>query len=513
VEGAEIAIQYLARNEIQVCFGNPGTTEMNLVRALAHQDEVRYVPTLFEGVAVGAADGYHRVTGRLAASLLHNGIGLTNALAGLLNARRGGSASLVLVGDHPDALQPHRDVMSSGVNIADAALSCVSWASRIPSVERIEETLSEALAAATRAPGSPVVVAVPVDVAWSDRGGESREVVDTPQPVTVPSERVSAIAALLTEGRNVALMLGNDATRTEEALDAAGRIAASTGCRLLSRPSVLLRGAGRVAVEPFIYSPPPAKGQLESIDHLVLVGANPPVMPWAYPDHQTVLMTREDAEIHVLAAPEDDVPDALQRLADELGAGPAALQELALPELATGPAHPHAIAQSLGALLPDDAIFLNEAISNSHVFTESTSSSRRHTMLTNLGGAIGWASAAAIGCALAAPDRKVVAVQGDGAAMYTPQALWTIARERLNVLLVILANQTYMALEKDLHMRGIHDSDELMRMDDPAIDWVSVARGLGLEAETADSADEFNKLFESGLTAERARVLVVNLAG
>jgi acetolactate synthase-1/2/3 large subunit len=355
---------------------------------------------------------------------------------------------------------------------------------------------------------------VPSDVAWSERSdGEREVVVPGPQSVAVPCERIAAVAGLLKQGGNVALMLGNDATRTEAALVAAGRIAAATGCRLLSRPSVLLRGAGRVAVEPFIYSPLHAKDQLEGIDHLVLVGANQPVMPWAYPGHEAVLMTREDAEIHLLAAPEDDVPDALQRLADELDAGPAALQELALPEPATGPALPETIAQSLAALLPEDAIFLNEAISNSHVFTECTSAGRRHTMLTNLGGAIGWASAAAIGCALAAPDRKVVAVQGDGAAMYTPQALWTIARERLNVLIVILANQTYMALEKDLHMRGMRNADDLMRMDDPAIDWVSLARGLGIEAETVDTADEFNEKFASALSGERARVLVVNLAG
>jgi len=322
---------------------------------------------------------------------------------------------------------------------------------------------------------------------------------------------VAAIAQLLREGGNVALHLGNDAASTEEALNAAGRIAASTGVRLLSRPSVMLRGAGRVVLEPYIYSPLHAKEQLKEVDHLVLVGTNPPVMPWFYPGHETVLMTRSDAEVHLLASPDEDVAAALQSLADELEAGPAVLQDAALPELATGPADVERIAQSFAALLPEDAIFLNEGISNSHAFTVSTLASRRHSMLTNLGGAIGWASAAAIGAALAAPDQKVVTVQGDGAAMYLPQALWTIAHEKLNVLIVILANRTYKVLEADLAMRGIVGSDEVMHIDGPEIDWVSVARGLGIEAESVDSTDEFNEKFAAGLATDRARMLVVNL--
>lgn len=512
MEGSEIAVAFLARNGVRVCFGNPGTTELNLVGALAHQDGIRYVPTLHEAVAVGAADGYHRIAGHPAMSLLHNGIGLSNALTGLFNARRGGSASVIVVGDHSDALQPHRDVLSSGVRIAEAALSAVAWCERVPSGDAIEQTFADALAAAGGAPGGPVVVALPYDIAWSDWGQSSELASTATKAAEVTDERISAIAAVLRRGRKAALLLGNDATRTEDALTDAGRIRGAAGCRLLSRPAVLVRGAGRVPVEQYTYSPLHSVDQLRDVDDLILVGAHPPVIPWGYPTHESILMTRQDAEIHVLATPDEDVPDALRRLADHFAGAEADIPHRALPAIASGAATPAAVAQSLAALLPADAIFLNEGISNGSVFQDSTEASRPHTLLTNVGGAIGWAQSAAIGCALAAPERKVVVVQGDGAAMYTPQALWTIAREKLDVLVVILANRTYKVLEYDLEFRGITDAHDLMRMDQPAIDWVSIAQGMGVQAAAVGDMDGFNAAFEAGVAAGGPRLIVVDLA-
>jgi acetolactate synthase-1/2/3 large subunit len=514
MDGAEVAVDFLARNDVRVCFGNPGTTEMNLISALAGHDDVRYVPTLHEGVAVGAADGYFRIAGKPAVSLLHNGIGLSNALTSLFNARRANSAGIVLVGDHSDELQEHRETMSSGVKIAEAAASTGSHTERITSGEHIEDGLADALISTIRAPRGPVVVALPYDIAWSDSesGDRALSPSDT-QPDVVDDERVSAVATVLRNGGNVALLLGNDATRTEPAIKAAGRIAQATGCRLLSRPAVLVRGTERVPVEQFVYSPLHSVAQLGNVDHLILVGANPPVIPWGYPSHDSPLLTGAETAVHVLATPSEDVADAVQRLADQLGAPEFEPANPPLPDLATGTATPKAVAQSLAALLPHNAVLLNEGISNGGTFQDATAASRPHTLLTNVGGAIGWAQAAAIGCALADPDRKIVAVQGDGAAMYLPQALWTIAREELNVLIVILANRTYRVLELDLELRGIAGAHELMRIDNPSIDWVSVARGLGIDADTADDMEEFNQKFASGVASTTARMLVVNLAG
>lgn len=513
MNGAEVAVEVLADSGIRVCFGNPGTTEMDLLGAIAQEPRIRYVPTLHEGVAAGAADGYFRIAGRPAMSLLHNGIGLANALTALYNARRAESASLTVVGDHADELQPHRLSMSSGVLIEDAARSSVPWAGRIGSADAIGSTLQEALYASGRPPRAPSVVALPSNIAWSDAGHQSCEL---ERPSThadrVSDQTIGSIAVLLRSETNVALLLGNAAARDEVALSTADRIAHATEARLLARPATLQRGARRIPVEQFIYSPVHSAELLKGIDHLVLVGIDQPVVPWGYPGLEQVLLTRKDATVHVLATTAEDVSEALDRLAAALQAPRIDRPAPTPPAPATGPATASAIAQSLAAMLPEGAVFLNEGISNGRVFQDMTADSLPHTMLINVGGAIGWAQSAAIGCAVADPSRKVVAVQGDGAAMYLPQAMWTMARENLDITVVILANSTYKVLELDLALRGITGTQHLTRMGDPVINWVSVANGLGVTAEMVKSANSFNDAFKSAIETPGPRLIVVQLA-
>jgi acetolactate synthase I/II/III large subunit len=512
--GADVIVQALTRHGIRICFSNPGTTELDLVGALSQHSAVRYVPTLFEGVAIGAADGYYRISRQPAAALVHTAVGLANALSSLLNAQKAGSAFVVLVGDHPDPLQPYMDVIASGANLVQAAASYVSWVRRIPSSDAIEQTISDAIAAAMRAPGGPAVVAAPADVAWkaagrSDRKAEHHDAGRT----TVSEARVAEIATLVGKGRRTALVLGSQCTSSEAGLMAAGRIAAATGCRLLSRAAVTLRGAGRVAIELLPYPPLLGADALSEIDDVVLAGAHPPITPWAYPGREGVLMTPAGSEINVLASPEEDAVEALTQLADALGAGPPVLQEHEVPDLATGEIHPEALARSVAALLPEGAIVLDESVTSGRSLYARSAGSLPHTWLSNLGGAIGWGQAAAIGCSLAEPSRKVVVLQGDGAAMYMPQSLWTIARERLNVLCVIFSNRSYKVLENDMairdvsltHLQGKHP----MRIDNPGLDWVGLAQALGVDAVRVADMSGFNRAFEDAASAGGPSVLVV----
>jgi len=492
MNGARALLQTLVDAGVQVCFANPGTSEMHFVAALDDAPEMRGVLALFEGVATGAADGYARMSGRPAAVLLHLGPGLANGLANLHNARRARSPVVAIVGDHATYHKRFDAPLES--DIETAARSVSGWYRASRSSRDLAGDAADAVAAALGPPGGIATLVLPADVSWGD-GAAVAAARPPPAPLAVPDAILGELAAVLRSGEPAVLFLGGRALR-EPGLVAAARIAAATGAAMLCEtfPARLERGAGLPALDRLPYFAEQAAARLAPYRHVILVDTPAPVSFFAYPGKPSELVPAGCA-VHRLAAGGDDVVGALAALADRLGA-PAAPPVAAAhrPALPTGALTVEAASLAIGALLPEHAIVVDEAHTSSLFLPTSTAGAPRHDWLTLTGGSIGIGMPLALGAAVASPGRRVVCLEADGSAMYTPQALWTIARERLDVTTVIYHNAAYAILRLELQRVGAgaggpraRDMFDLAR---PALDFVALARSMGMSAERATTADE-----------------------
>ena len=495
MNGAQALIRTLVDSGVDMCFTNPGTSEMHFVAALDSVPEMRGVLGLFEGVVTGAADGYGRMAGRPASTLLHLGPGLGNGMANLHNARRASTPVVNVVGDH--ALY-HRQYDAPLASDIEAAASNVSgWYRSSGSPAEVGRDAADAVAAALGPPGQVATLVLPADVSWLD-GGEVAAPAAPTRRSAVADDVVDQVAKVLRSGEPCAVLVGGAALR-EEGLVAAGRVAGATGAKLLCEtfPARLERGAGLPAVERLGYLAEFTMAQLAGTRHLVLVDARSPVSFFAYPDKPSDLVP-EGCEVHVLAGAADDVVGALSALAEVVGApaDAASLAPASRPPRPTGALTAEAVANALGALLPEGAIVSDEANTSGLWAPAATAGAPRHDWLTLCGGAIGQGLPLATGAAVACPDRKVVALEADGSAMYTMQALWTHAREGLDVTTVILNNRSYAILNLELNRVGAEPGPKALDMLDlsrPDLDFVALATGMGVPASRATTAEELTE--------------------
>ncbi|WP_151447184.1 acetolactate synthase large subunit [Lacisediminimonas profundi] len=501
MNGADILCDTLLANEIDVCFANPGTSEMHFVAALDRKPAMRCVLGLFEGVVTGAADGYARMAGKPAATLMHLGPGLVNGLANLHNARRAYSPVVNIVGDHPSYHLVHDAPLTS--DIEGLARPMSGWVGRVQDVNDVSPAAAAAISAARSSPGQVATLILPADAAWNEAGGPIAQArISTPS--RVDHVRVRAAADALKQGGRSMLMLSAGGLR-EGALRSASRIAGATGTGLIAQQSNgrMERGAGRVPVDRVPYNLDRALATFAGVQRVILAGARAPVAFFAYPGKPGSVLP-EDCEVIELAGPGDDIAEALEQLAEMTGA-PRALELPASPllPLASGALTPDAIIRAVARYLPANAILCDETISAGRDFFGPTFGAAPHDFLQNTGGAIGVGLPMAAGAALACPDRKVVALQADGSAMYTPQALWTHARERLDVLTIIFSNRKYAILQNELKMVGGGDlgrnAMRMLNLDDPELDWVALAQSMGVEAARSDDAAGFNDLLQAAM--------------
>ena len=496
MNGAQALIRTLVDSGVDVCFTNPGTSEMHFVAALDSVPEMRGVLGLFEGVVTGAADGYGRMAGRPASTLLHLGPGLGNGMANLHNARRASTPVVNVVGDH--ALY-HRQYDAPLASDIEAAASNVSgWYRSSGSPAEVGRDAAEAVAAALGPPGQVATLVLPADVSWLD-GGEVAAPATPARRSPVADDVVDEVAKVLRSGEPCAVLVGGAALR-EAGLVAASRVAGATGAKLLCEtfPARLERGAGLPAVERLGYLAEFTMAQLAGTRHLVLVDARSPVSFFAYPDKPSDLVP-EGCEVHVLAGASDDVVGALAALAEVVGApaGAATLAPASRPSLPTGALTAEAVANALGALLPEGAIVSDEANTSGLWAPAATAGAPRHDWLTLCGGAIGQGLPLATGAAVACPDRKVVALEADGSAMYTMQALWTQAREGLDVTTVVFNNRSYAILNLELNRVGAEPPGpkalDMLDLSRPDLDFVALATGMGVPASRATTAEELGE--------------------
>jgi len=495
MNGAESLVRTLVASGVDTCFANPGTSEMHFVAALDRAPGIRCILGLFEGVVTGAADGYGRMTGKPAATLMHCGPGLANGLAYLHNARRAQTPIVNIVGDQATYHAPLNPPLASDVEGFARPVS--QWVRKVMRVETLGADTAEAVRASYRAPGGIATLILPSDVSWNN-GGVPGAPLPVPKPEKVSDDAIHESARTLRLREPTVILISGTALQ-DESLRIAHNIASATGARIMAPTfnARLARGRGRPLLEIVPYPVDDAVALLKDVKHLILVGTTEPVAFFAYPGKPGI-MSPPDAKSHVLARADQDLPDALQRLADELDCPDAAIPEYrsnAAP--ASGALNVQTAAAALAALLPDNAIIIDEAITSRGPFFAATKTAAAHDWVQVPGGAIGGGLPLATGAAIGAPGRRVIVLQGDGSAMYTIQGLWTQARENLDVTTIILSNRTYAILFKELENVGAaagHASRDLFAIDRPKLDWTKLANAQGVEAAVADSVERFADL-------------------
>jgi acetolactate synthase-1/2/3 large subunit len=514
MNGAESLVRTLVAGGIEVCFTNPGTSEMHIVAALDRITEMRCVLGLFEGVVTGAADGYARMTGKPACTLLHLGPGLANGLANLHNAYRAQVPIVNIVGQHATYHLHHDAPLTSDIEAIARPYS--KWLRTSETAFKIGNDASEAIAAARTPPGQIATLIVPADVAWSE-GGAIAPITVSPKAATPSSRTIERAATMLRSGLRTAMLMSGSGLYGK-GLEAAGRIALSTNAKLLAPyPFTRLeRGAGIAPVERVPYVFKQAVEQLSEFRQLILVGARVPVSYFAYPG-ETSIPIAEGCEVYELAGEGEDSAGALDALATALSLRSAPLEQ----EQSDRPRAPHGefsssgIATAVAAHLPENAIVVDESMTSGRSLMPATKGVPKHDWLANTGGSIGIALPLAVGVAVACPHRRVLCLSADGSGMSTLQALWTLAREGLNVTTVIFANHAYAVLQREFSGLGVGKpgprAADLLEIGRPDIDWVSLAKGMGVPGTRAVSLEGFAKALREGFEADGPSLIEVGV--
>lgn len=507
--GAEILLQTLLANGIDTCFMNPGTSEMHFVAALDRVRAMRGILCLFEGVCSGAADGYARALGKPAATLLHLGPGLGNALANFHNARKANSPVVSIVGEHSLAHLQYDAPLSADIETFARAVS-----QRVRTCRKADELgadVSAAIADALQPPGQVAMLIVPADLSWSAAEGLGPVIA---KPVRrVPSSDVVRQMAGLVRKPGTALLLGGSALNPR-GLNAAARLRAATGVRVYIARNVarIWSGRGRFQPPQIPYFPEPAIEMLGDLENLVLVEAKIPVSFFGYAEVPGVLIP-ETCAVSQLAGVDEDGPASLEALAEESGA-PAAEPVLSNEPVVApedGPLTLDSIGRVIAAYLPENSLISEEMISSSGPVLAHLANAAQHEWMPVTGGSIGQALPVAVGAAVACPDRKVLALEADGSGMYTLQALWTMGRENLNVLTVIFANRRYGILDIEMRRTGADGFGEIANnmidIGRPDLDWVSLAKGMGVSATRSATTAEFHVQFKEAVRVNGPRLI------
>ena len=503
MNGARSLIQSLLNAGVEVCFANPGTSEMHLVQAMDAEPAFRGVLCLFEGVCTGAADGYARIAGKPAVTLLHLGPGLGNGIANLHNARRAASPIINLVGNHTLDHEALDAPLTS--DIETLAKNVSSWIKTDSTAESLAADGLAALAAVMqKAPGSKGQIAtliIPADACWGPASMMAPNVPVIPGIAKTNADLAQIVGRLTASSL---ILLDKDGL-LPAAREAAAKIAKHVGCRVATTafPARIDSGPGSPVIERLPYFPEQVQKALQGVDHILLAGAGEPVSFFAYPETPSKLAPVGCA-LQVLAAGHEDVAGALQALMTELNAGSAAPDryETAVFDVPTWKISTRGVATLIAQKMPEGSILCGDSGGGAAVL-QPAQQSKAHTWLNLTGGSIGQGGPAAVGAAIAAPNTQVFALLGDGASMYTIQALWTQARERLSVITVIFNNQRYGILETEYLRLGVNEIGQhagaLFDLSEPSIHLADLASSLGVVGHRVDTCEAFQTVLDEAL--------------
>jgi acetolactate synthase-1/2/3 large subunit len=516
MNGAESLVRTLVASGVDTCFANPGTSEMHFVAALDRVPGVRCVLGLFEGVVTGAADGYWRLAQKPAATLLHLGPGLANGVANLHNARKATSGVVNVIGEHATHHLQYDAPLTA--DIEGIARPVSHWIGRAQTAGDVAGLGAQAVMAARSRNGQIASLILPADTAWNEAPQGEAQSLAVPARARADEAQIrKAAGALKKAGPNGMLILGGIALQREGLLLAA-RIAAATGCRLSNNgfSARIERGGGLPSVGRIPFVVDLALKYLADVREIALIGAKAPIAFFAYPGKPSVL-TPDGCTVTPVAEVEDDLIDALERLADAVGAPKDApvQRQPERPALPDGAPSLDKIAAAIAALLPDDAVVVDESVTSGRGIFAAAEAAGPHDWLNNMGGSIGYSLPVAVGAALACPERRIVTLTGDGSAFYTLQALWTMAREQLNVTMVIFANRSYAILRNELANVGAANPGpraiDMLTLDRPDPDWVALAKGHGVPAIRVDEMNAFSRAFAAALETRGPQLIELML--
>ena len=519
MNGAQALFKALTDAGLDTCFANPGTSEMQLVYEIGTTKGVRAVLCLQENTVTGAADGYGRMAGKPAFTLLHVGSGLANGLANIHNAGRANTPMVNVVGANATYHQPNfaEHEFING-NITDIARVVSHWAHQAKSASDLAVLGAMAARYSRMGAGKICTVIAPTNCSWDPAVAPPVPAPPMETPKVSP-QTVQEVVTLLTNGKKTGILLGSH-TLYGEGLEVAGRISAKTGATLFGETFAprLARGEGRVPVELIGYLPEQAVPQLQEYAQLILAGALFPVTTFAYKG-KPVIKVPASCQVTTLATVDHDLLAALSDLVKAVDAPsqPVARRARSKASPPTGVLTAGAIGQSLCALMPEDAILVEEGGTNGPQIYHETEGARAHDFLKVVnGGAIGQGLPMALGTAVACPDRKTVLLQGDGCGMYTEQALWSMAREKANVTVVLLKNDDYAILEIELARVREGEAnarmEALMHLDNPTLNWIKIAEGHGVPATRATTAEEFHQQFAAAMTSKGPHLIEAQVA-
>lgn len=506
MNGADVLCQTLLDNDIDTCFANPGTSEMHFVAALDDKPQMRCVLGLFEGVVTGAADGYARMTGRPASTLLHTGPGLANGLANLHNARRAGSPMVNIVGDHSTGHLIYDAPLTTDIEALAGPMS--DWVGRVKGAATIQADTLKAISHAQLRGGQVATLILPADAAWGKSQYNNAAAAPKPHSRSVDEKDIQeAVSAIRKMGSKCLILLGGNALRPE-AMGEAARIAKAFGVTVMAEQANARMSHGVTSFAPVRvpYSVDQAVQQLSSFNTVILIGARSPVAFFKFPE-KPHRITPPECHIISIADASCNLADVVISLREELGLAPSApyhIHEAPQPEVAQGALTGTSVVQTVAALIPENAIICDEAISFSHSLGLAARGAAPHDLLQLTGGAIGIGPSLSVGAAIACPDRRVINVQADGSAMYTVQALWTQAREALNITTIVLSNRQYACLYDELANMGRSrpgkNAQRMMDLEGPAPDWLALAKGFGVPAVRVETAEALAREISCSLT-------------
>ena len=503
MNGSESLIKTLVEGGVEVCFTNPGTSEMHFVAALDEVDGMRCVLGLFEGVLSGAADGYARMTGKPAATLLHVGPGLANAAANIHNAKKANVPMINIVGDHATYHLAYDAPLTSDVEGIARPFS--HWVHTSKSSSEIASDANDAIQEAGH--HNIATLVLPADVSW----GDNPQGASTVSPISalnkVTEDKIAEAATMLKSDKSTMILVGG--VITQDLGLQLGKLGEAFGVRICVEtfPTRIRRGSGSAVLEKLPYLAEMAIDFMKDVENLVLIGASAPVSFFAYPNVPSEIPSK-DCSVLALAETGDDLLNCVEQLLSSLDAESATptCHPYQVPELPKGELNAMSASQSISHLLPENAIIIDEGATSSFMTYPLTANAAPHDWLALTGGSIGFGLPAAIGAAIACPDRKVVALEGDGSAMYTIQALWTMAREELDVTVVIYNNQKYHILALEFARTGARGGKpgpkaaNMLDIGSPDLDFVAMAQGMGVKATRATTAEEFNEQFAAAMS-------------
>jgi benzoylformate decarboxylase len=538
--GKTALLELLKQEGVRVMFGNPGTTELPLMDALATERQIRYVLALQEAPAMCMADGYAQASGQCSVVNLHAAPGLGNAMGMLYDAWKGGAPVLVTAGQHEQRFNFTEPLLWH--DLPSIARPFVKWSEEVRRLEDLPRAIHRAVKTAMAPPMGPVFLSLPGDIltdsADLDLGRPSR----VAPGIRGDASAIARAAAVIAKSSSPVIIAGDSVAQGDalaefvafaEALGAPVYDEGMATRAMFPSSHPLYRGA-------IVRLPAAIRGILDQHDLLVSVGADLftlslpadiATVPEGYPivhldTDQWELAKNFPEEVSILGEPKATLPEltaavaaartshqaenAIRRLAHAKQEGAASLGKLhAMADAMSErhPIHPLALMRTIGQLLPDDAVVVDETISSGTGLRRFLKSDDRFSFFGGRGGGIGWGLSAAIGVKLALPDRPVVALIGDGSAMYTIQGLWTAAHEKLPAMVFIVVNNySYRILKQRTNaMKALAaqaDTYVGMELDNPRVDFLSVARGLGLTAHKATTLSDLGAMLEQALAAD-----------